>query len=863
MKGYAVVSALALMSYILLFSVIFASKKDKRLSAFLQILAVLIVWTGGSLLMRLQVAPGVGFWYHVSLTGIWLSCFTLIRFMRVFSGKGFSLLDKILLGLTVALLVVNAVTGWFLAPPNPVVENGVLLFVYETTWGTVVMYLFLAAVATIALANTVSCYRTRAVTRQQFVPLLFGALIMFAGQVVIMLPRFKGIPLDIGAGVIYAFCLFYALYSKRLFTLTLAFSRRNYCIVTATILSLIILELSGSFMEMLNGLGGAAARYSAAILSGAAVCGALLLYAAVKELSERLFLADERDRSSDLKTFSTEASRSLQADVICDKLCALLKKDFSQLSGITIAVETDGEYRVAASSSVLRTGNVVFTGDNPVTDWCRKQGTGVRVADFRHSIQYKSLWEAERRQLEDLHADYLFPLLDAGNLIGIVILSCRSGGRGLHSDDISFISSVNTVAAIAIQNSRMYEKACRDARTDALTGLLNRKYFLEELNRCYKKAPGSLMSLVLINLDDFKLYNQLYGTHEGDLALRRVAGILSRNAGENAVVARYGGKEFAILLPGQESSAALRQAENLREQIYNMNRVEKTDAMMGSVSVITCSVGICTIPYAASNAKQLLDNAETAVSQIKRSGKNAVFVCSAGQNQASASLPVPPKDYASAYSELAQTIYALTATIDAKDHYTFTHSNNVAYYAKKLAEACGLDKETVEIVCEAALLHDIGKISIPEAILNKPGKLTADEYDIVQKHPENAVAIIRHLPTLDYLIPAVISHHERWDGKGYPRRLSGEDIPLSGRILCVADCFDAMTSRRCYQDVRAVETALADLEVNAGKQFDPALVRLFVDKIRSGEIELQAPRPMLSGPSATQTMPYAAAAAPR
>lgn len=830
------------MCYVLLFSVIFASKKDKCLTAFLHVLAVLILWTGGSLLMRVQALPGVAFWYHVSLTGIWLSCFTLIRFMRALSRKGFSLLDTVLLWLTVLLLAVNVFTGWFLAPPEPITENGRLIFVYEMTIGTILMYLFMAIVAVVAFINTVRCCHTRAVTRQQFVPLLFGSIVMFAGQVIIMLPGVRGIPLDIAAGVIYALCLFYVLYSKRLFTLTLAFSRRSYCIITAAILSVISLELAGSVQAFLNGIGGLAARYSAAILSIVAVGFALLLYAVVKELSERLFLADERSRSSDLKTFSTEASRSLHAETICEKLCALLKKDFSQLGEITVAVESDGKYRVAASSSPLRAGQVIFTGDNPVSEWCRRQSAGVRVADFRHSIQYKSLWESERRALDDLHADYLFPLLDAGNLIGMVVLSCRAGGRGLHSDDISFISSVNTVASIAIQNSRMYEKACRDARTDALTGLLNRKYFLEELKQCCRKLPKGPISLVLINLDDFKLYNQLYGTHEGDLALRRVAEILSRNAGENAVVARYSGKEFALLLPGQESSAALRQAENLREQIYNMNRVEKTDALTGSLSVITSSVGICTIPYAAGNAKQLLDNTEMTVSQVKRSGKNAVLVCAAGPNQRSSALPVPPRDYAAVYSELAQTVYALTATIDAKDHYTFTHSNNVAYYAQKLAEACGLDAETVEIIRESGLLHDIGKISIPEAILNKPGKLTADEYDIIQRHPENAVAIIRHLPRLDYLIPAVISHHEQWDGKGYPRRLSGEDIPLGGRILCVADCFDAMTSRRCYQDVRTVENALTDLEVNAGKQFDPELVRLFVKGIRSGEIELQAPR---------------------
>ena len=187
-------------------------------------------------------------------------------------------------------------------------------------------------------------------------------------------------------------------------------------------------------------------------------------------------------------------------------------------------------------------------------------------------------------------------------------------------------------------------------------------------------------------------------------------------------------------------------------------------------------------------------------------------------------------------------MYALTAAIDAKDHYTFTHSNNVAYYASVLASCYGLNAEVVEIVREAGLLHDVGKIGIPEAILQKPSSLTSDEYEIIKKHPENAVSIIRHLPSLDYVIPAVVGHHERWDGKGYPRRLAGEDIPLTARILCVADCFDAVTTKRCYQSPRDIDRALQIIEDGAGTQFDPELAHLFVQMFREGKIELQAGR---------------------
>lgn len=196
--------------------------------------------------------------------------------------------------------------------------------------------------------------------------------------------------------------------------------------------------------------------------------------------------------------------------------------------------------------------------------------------------------------------------------------------------------------------------------------------------------------------------------------------------------------------------------------------------------------------------------------------------------------------HVSGYSEHATTIYALTAAIDTKDHYTFRHSQSVSYYAGELAKAMGLDQRLVDISIEAGLLHDIGKIGIREDILCKTGPLTDEERQIMRSHVDNAVNIIRYLPSLDYVIPAVLSHHERYDGTGYPRKLAGEEIPITGRILCIADAFDAMTSIRGYRDPFTTARALNELQSEAGKQFDPVMVPLFVQLVRSGRIELRA-----------------------
>ena len=144
----------------------------------------------------------------------------------------------------------------------------------------------------------------------------------------------------------------------------------------------------------------------------------------------------------------------------------------------------------------------------------------------------------------------------------------------------------------------------------------------------------------------------------------------------------------------------------------------------------------------------------------------------------------------------------------------------------------------MEIIREAALLHDVGKIGIPEEILNKTTRLTDEEFDVMKGHVMNSVGIIRHLPSLDYVIPAVVSHHERWDGRGYPRKLRGEEIPLFGRILCIADAFDAMTSKRSYKEAFSTDYALKEIIENSGTQFDPHLAEIFAELVRNGDIKV-------------------------
>jgi len=186
------------------------------------------------------------------------------------------------------------------------------------------------------------------------------------------------------------------------------------------------------------------------------------------------------------------------------------------------------------------------------------------------------------------------------------------------------------------------------------------------------------------------------------------------------------------------------------------------------------------------------------------------------------------KLYADLQDLLMGVLHALTATIDAKDPYTSGHSQRVALISRRLAEQCGFEPKKVEQIYLAGLLHDIGKIGIPETILCKAGNLTDEEYEDMKRHPMLGANILGGIRQLDEVIPGILTHHERPDGRGYPRGLSGDDIPIEGRIICIADCFDAMSSYRTYRDALPLEKAIDELRACAGTQFDVELVEKFL-----------------------------------
>lgn len=365
--------------------------------------------------------------------------------------------------------------------------------------------------------------------------------------------------------------------------------------------------------------------------------------------------------------------------------------------------------------------------------------------------------------------------------------------------------------------------------TDPLTGLFNKRYLEQRLSEEIERASanGQPVALIMMDLDYFKQYNDTYGHVRGDELLQATAGILREHCRAGDIICRYGGEEFAVVLPGAGSEPAAGAAERLRRAVEQHPFPGRETQPRGRV---TASLGVAVYPTDAAGAAELLEAADRALYRAKDAGRNAVVLHS------SLAACVGPElvEAEEAFIALTNVVQSLLSLAQVKDHYTFGHSERVAQYAAAIAKRLGLDEREVRRIRYAALAHDLGNAGVAPGILLKPSPLTEEERLALQQHTLLGVSLIEPFGDLRDLIPIVASHHERWDGRGYPGGLAGESIPLGARILTVADGFDAMRQHRPYRPALSVEAAAAQLKAGAGTQYDPRVVQAFLEVLAEG-----------------------------
>lgn len=373
---------------------------------------------------------------------------------------------------------------------------------------------------------------------------------------------------------------------------------------------------------------------------------------------------------------------------------------------------------------------------------------------------------------------------------------------------------------LIIQQNKHKKEFQRLAITDELTEVYNKRYFHSCLDSAYQN--NSSIGLILIDIDNFRMHNDLYGHDYGDTVLKNTAVLLKEIVNETDKVFKFGGDEFAVLTINKDLRYIESEAKRIHEQFEKQKKDRFED---GALNRITISIGLSEYPHISRSRDELVSHADMALYQAKNMGDNKISFYQDIMLQINQSMKSD--------EQMIGMFKGLLSTITAKDKYTVGHCERVASYAAMIGESMGLELKEIQTLLYAGILHDIGKIELPNSILNKPGRLTEHEFELVRMHPKYSAIILEPLSGMDKLIDYVKYHHERYDGKGYPEGLAGDKIPLGARILCVADSFDAMISERPYRKSLTVSKAFLELEKHSGTQFDPNIAQTFIKIMRN------------------------------
>ena len=393
---------------------------------------------------------------------------------------------------------------------------------------------------------------------------------------------------------------------------------------------------------------------------------------------------------------------------------------------------------------------------------------------------------------------------------------------------VFFITVWITNQFLQTDRKRILELETR-ANIDGLSGLYNHRYFHSSLSAEVRSCMflHQPLTLLFLDLDAFKEFNDRFGHVNGDRIIAKIAQIMSEKAPKGAILSRYGGDEFAAILPNYKKEDALQFGELVREAVESIDMVHffaessVDNAHMAEGISLTISVGIAQWNEHTANAMALIQHADDALYRAKLFRKNRVEIYDSILD--TFEMDIEQEDY-----ELLRSLQALINIINARDRYTSGHVERVVMYSKALGQELGLQPDQRKSLSLAAYMHDIGKVNLTEKVLNKSTPLEENEWQDIKLHSVVGARILKEVAALSSIAPLVLHHHERYDGTGYPQGLKGEEIPFLARVLTVVDSFDAMTFDRPYKAAMTYSDAIKELRANKGRQFDPEIVEVFI-----------------------------------
>lgn len=665
-----------------------------------------------------------------------------------------------------------------------------------------IFLVFMAVYIIMFFQNIYSFYKKHAkgVVKEQTRYILIAFLIVAIGGPTGFLPAY-GVPLYPFAyfsWVAFALLVAYAIVKHRLMDIRLL-------VLKSVAYSVVLALIAGAYaftadivMQRYKGLVGQ--NVFNILIIFAAIFGFNPLRRFVERFTDKIFYKGRYDPQKLLCKFSEVMSSTIILDTLTDFILKTLKDEI-KIDRVAIVLD-EGERGLDQT----RKGdfNLPESTIKGIIDLCLA----------RKAVLTDELDEAleARQTLREHNISVLLPLVSEDSLIGVLILGDKKSGDMYTLQDIQFLEILAPEAAIAIKNAELFEE--KNMRVRELTALNKLAFSLGTNLNLSAILNGALKQVMLVTQADSGSIMLLDEEHQ-ILTIKASKGLKKEVLKKTQVKVGEGIAGWVA-----KTREPLILVDDLDPRFQNE---QKRQEIISAITVPLKSkervIGVLSVNRKTSTEIFSKENLDVVVSFA---GQLAVAIENA-------------KLYKDLESTFIGTISALAAAVDAKDPYTYGHSNDVMEYAVAIAEQMRLPKNQVETIRIGAALHDIGKIGIDGSILNKPGKLNSEERLIINRHPTIAVNILESLDFLKDTVPLILFHHERYDGKGYPSGIAGEAIPIGARIIAVADSFNAMVSRRPYRSSMSFAAAIKELKVNMGTQFDPRAVDAFLEVLAKAE----------------------------
>ena len=810
-----IISVLAFFLYAGLYIVVTLSKPQTEIKrGFRWYLLAMALWSFSAFLLYTDQSRAL-FWFRMMTSAGFFASLSIYLFARAtikvknWGGTLALILIAIVIGLT---LFTNLFTD------TVSVIEGYIIYDLAETWG------FLAAPSTIIIIiSLITLVRSSQKTadpiqKNRLMYLITGILVMIIGASInIIYPPLGGYPIDIVANMVTALIIVYAILKYQLLDIRIVIRQGLLYSIPTVLIGTAYFLIITLFINIFGLFSGAEVFITSLVV---AVITALLaepMRVRAQAIIDRAFFREKYDSRVMLQTLSSQTISSLDLY----KISRMILTEVSNTLHIPKAAfffrdEDTGVFQLTTQIGLDDVGNQSFRQGHPLVLWFFNQNQPISRQDMEVLPQFQSLWKSERHLLADMGAELFIPIKVQTQLVGIFVLGVKRSEQPFSAEEIITLSTVANQTAAAIENARLY------------TAEQSRRQEIDTL---------------------YNLSNQLVGTDD----LETILNIVTKHTVENVQVTYS-----RILIKDDEGDyycRAIYPIKNLSEPL-RFGKVEPIvseyfyDMVLDEEKILVLDINDS--DWHEEEKKALFINFARTLCicpLIGAEGKIGLLIL--GEFHSSEDAPFSPAqlrlinaiaDYASSSIQRAllhnkleenflQTVISLANAMDARDSYTGDHSQRMADMASQIGVEMGFSPREVETLHWAGILHDIGKIGVPDQILNKKGPLTKEEWVSMKEHPVIGSQIVAPVKYLEPVAPIIQAHHEKFDGTGYPYGLKGNDIPLSARILTVVDAYVAIRDERVYSKAHTHEEAIAELRRASGTQFDPQIVDVFCKTI--------------------------------